>query len=683
LSRPFRYTFILLLAALSTALAAVSGWRYARASAPINGPIVLISVDSLRADHLPVYGYERIKTPAIDRLAADGVVFDRAFSHIPQTFPATVALLTGRLPIDTGVRDSVGFTVLESERLLPEMLRDRGYSTAAVVSSFLLRKETGINQGFNLFDANIPAGEDWVASLRRDPLDAERVAERWLESVGTQRTFLFLHLVGPRAPYGRTASANQVSAYDDGVGPIDETVDRLVRFLKKHQLYDQSAIVLVASHGEGLSDHGESEHGLLTYDEALRVPLIIKPPAGEGSGRRVKIAVQQADLVPTILNLAKAPLPGNLRGRSLTPLLDRDGIIPNQLIYSESLYGSYHFGWAELTTLTDGRYRYIRAPKEELYDLETDPREQRNLAELRPEMLTTFRNGLKSFTPPVAPRRITPVSTDERERYEIFGYVGARNEPSAASAHTINPFDKRDVVERYRRAINLLAADDSKGALDQFKALAAQEPAMRDVWLLLATTASRAERADIAVDAYQHAIALEPANADAYLGAAAALLRLRRFDDAAARAQHVADDSEGDAAVQAHSHELLAQIAMAKRNVELARAEAALAEEADPDRPVGAYVNGRNAFEHRRYAEALELFEPALETVNKTPRFPLADLRLLTAEALLHVDRLSEAEYLFLEELKGSPTNERARAGLVAVYKATGRTTEASALAQH
>src|SRR5215510_13419356 len=192
----------------------------------------------MRADHLPAYGYSWMKTPGIDRLASDGVVFERAFSHIPQTLPATVALLTGRLPFDTGVRDSVGFTVSESERLLPEMLRDRGYSTAAVVSSFLLRKETGINQGFNLFDANIPAGEDWVASLRRDPLDAERVAERWLESVGSQRTFLFLHLVGPRAPYGRTASADRVSAYDDGVGTIDETVDRLVRFLKKHQLYD-------------------------------------------------------------------------------------------------------------------------------------------------------------------------------------------------------------------------------------------------------------------------------------------------------------------------------------------------------------------------------------------------------------------------------------------------------------
>ncbi len=338
----------------------------------------------------------------------------------------TTALLTGRLPFDTGVRDGVGFTVPQSERLLPEMLRDRGYSTAAVVSSFLLRKETGINQGFNLFDSTIPATDDASAALRRDPLDAERVAEHWLESIGSQRTFLFLHLDGPHPPYGRPTSSRELSSYDNAIVTIDDVVGRLIRYLKTHQLYDQSAIVFVASHGEGLGDHGESAHGLLTYDDALHIPLIVKPPAGEGAGRRVKIAVQQVDLVPTILNLAKAPLPGNLRGRSLTPLLDRDGIIANQLIYSESLYGFYHFGWAELTSLTDGRFRYIRAPKEELYDLDTDPNEQRNIADSQAETLATFRTGMKNFVPPAASRRMESPSDDDRERYEMLGYVGTR-----------------------------------------------------------------------------------------------------------------------------------------------------------------------------------------------------------------------------------------------------------------
>src|SRR5687768_5632039 len=150
--RPFRRTLILLSVGLGTALSAAGGWRYARASAPVSGPIIIISIDTLRADRLPVYGYQHVKTPAIDLLAANGVVFERAYSHAPQTLPAHTALLAGRLPFETGVRDDVGMTVRPGERLLPELLRDRGYSTAAVVSGSRLQKATGINQGFDFFD---------------------------------------------------------------------------------------------------------------------------------------------------------------------------------------------------------------------------------------------------------------------------------------------------------------------------------------------------------------------------------------------------------------------------------------------------------------------------------------------------------------------------------------------------
>src|SRR6058998_3896266 len=143
MARPLRYTFILILAALATTLAAVGGWRYARASAPVNGPIILIAIDTLRADHLPVYGYRNVRTPAIDALAADGAVFERAYSHSPQTLPAHVSLLSGRLPFETGVRDDMGFVVKAGERLLPQMLRERGYTTGGVVSSYTLRRETG------------------------------------------------------------------------------------------------------------------------------------------------------------------------------------------------------------------------------------------------------------------------------------------------------------------------------------------------------------------------------------------------------------------------------------------------------------------------------------------------------------------------------------------------------------
>jgi tetratricopeptide (TPR) repeat protein len=316
---------------------------------------------------------------------------------------------------------------------------------------------------------------------------------------------------------------------------------------------------------------------------------------------------------------------------------------------------------------------------------------------------------MKAFAAPATPKRMEMPNDEDRERYEMFGYVGTRLDAGGARAagrageagraggtttvtntvsapssrERVNPIDKRDVVERYRRAINLLATDDLKAAIDQLKALATQEPSMRDVWMLLATAGWKADRPEVALDGYQHAIELDRASSDAYLGAASALLRLHRLDDAAARAQHVVDDSETTEISQSRAHELLAQVALARKNIELAHAEAMLAEEAEPGRPVTAFIDGRIAFDKRRYAEALELLEPALEVAEKTPRQPLGDLRVLTAEALVKQDRLSEAEYLFLEELKLSSLSERARAGLIAVYKATGRTAEAASLVQH
>src|SRR3954464_10618146 len=169
-SRPLRFIFILLFAAVGTGLAAVGGWRYARASAPVSGPIIVVSIDTLRADHLPAYGYAKVKTPVIDALAADGVVFERAYSHAPQTLPAHTALLSGRLPFETGVRDNVGFAVKAGERLLPQMLRERGFTTGGIVSAFVLRKETGIAQGFDFFDGTMPPGspELSIGQLQRD-----------------------------------------------------------------------------------------------------------------------------------------------------------------------------------------------------------------------------------------------------------------------------------------------------------------------------------------------------------------------------------------------------------------------------------------------------------------------------------------------------------------------------------
>jgi choline-sulfatase len=683
LARPFRYTFILGLVAVSTVLAAVGGWRYARASAPVSGPIVIISVDTLRADHLPAYGYRDVRTPAIDALAADGVVFERAFSHSPQTLPAHASLLSGRLPFETGVRDNAGFVVPGAERLAAEILTDRGYATGAVVSSFVLRKATGISQGFTFFDDEMPDGSSDLTSgpVRRDGSDSEAVAERWLQSVGTSRAFLFLHLYEPHAPYAAPSRFAEFAPYDAEIAYADEIIGRFVKYLKAHQLYDQSTIILVSDHGEGLGDHGEREHGLFVYDEALRVPLIVKQAAGEGAGRRVSDPVQHIDLVPTILDLAKAPVPGNLRGRSLKPLLDGTGRLPERVIYSESLFARYRFGWSGLTSVTDGRYRYVRAPREELYDLQQDPGERRNVAGRETERVLKLGEALDRLTSGAkipAPGQVAP---GDYERLAALGYVGRVTGATAGSnADLADPKDKSGVLETYRAALEHATVRRWPQAIELLQRILREQPDMIDVWAELASDASLAGRYEQALDAHKKAIALEPTDPSGYLGAATLLLRLRRLDDArelAGSAARVASESDPRASWSAH--ELLAKIALARGDKDAARGEAELARRAVPGLPLPLYVEARLLYDEGRYKDALPLFERAASESERAGDGPqVADLHFHAGDTFLRLERYAEAEYQLWLELKRFPRNTRARSALATLYQTTGRTREAA-----
>ena len=683
MARPFRYTVILVLAALATALAAAGGWRYARASAPVNGPIILISIDTLRADHLPVYGYRRVKTPAIDALAADGAVFERAYSHATETLPAHASLLSGRLPFETGVRDNLGFTVKTGERLLPQMLRERGYTTAGVVSGYVLRKATGINQGFDFFDGDMPASssELTIGQVRRDGADSEAIAERWLAQQRSPRVFLFLHLYEPHKPYMPPPQYAEYAPYDSEIAYADEIVGRLVHYLKSHQLYDRSTIVVVSDHGEGLGDHGEQEHGLFVYDEAIHVPLIVKSAGGAGSGRRVSDLVQHVDLVPTILDLVKARIPGSLRGRSLKPLVEGTGHLPEQAIYSEALYGRYHFGWSELTALTGPRYRYIKAPREELYDLEKDPRERENIAGHGPtDTGEALRGALDRLVAGIRIQTPSEMSAEDRERLEALGNVGAPTDVSQAPSDSLpDPKDKRAILETYRAAVDLAGNRKWSQAIRLLRKILSEDPEMTDVWSQLATLAARAENYDQAVEAYRHVIALRPTDPQSHIGAASALLKLRKLADAREHAERAAGlAAERDVRPRAAAHELLAMIALARRDGEDARREAELAQQADPTRPLPIFIDARLLYDQGKYGDAMPLFEQTIAELKRAGGLPIADLHFYAAETLGHVDRAPEAEAHFVEELRSFPDNARARAGLAMLYHASGRPDDAA-----
>ncbi len=663
-------------------LAAVGGWRYARASAPVSGPIIVISIDTLRADHLPAYGYTKVRTPAMDALAADGVVFERAYSHAPQTLPAHASLLSGRLPFETGVRDNIGFTVRAGERLLAQMLHDRGYATGGVVSAFVLRRDTGIAQGFDFFDGDMTAESPQanIGQVQRDGAASEAIAEHWLNSIGSSRAFLFLHLYEPHKPYAPPDRFVEYAPYDGEVAYSDEIVGRLIRYLKTHQLYDRSTIVLLSDHGEGLGDHGEQEHGLFVYDEAIHVPFIIKQESNAGAGRRVAEPVQHIDLVPTLLDLVKAPVPGNLRGRSLKPVLDGTGHLPASSIYSEALYARYHFGWSELTALTGERYRYIKAPHDELYDLERDAHERENLAPDGGQTRRAMRGVLDHLTASVKIHTPGVVPADARERLQTLGYVGSGASVAATDGGALpDPKEKWQIVETYRAAIDLAGERKFPQAIGLLQQILREDPRMADVWNQLATFASRVDRFELSTDAYNHYIELNPSDPGGYLGAAATLMKLRKLDDARAQAQLAADVApDGDRRSRAAAHELLARIALMRHDADAARHEAERARAADPKLPLPAFVEARLLYDQGKFADALPLFERALAEQRKAAGAPLGELHYYAADTYSRLERYPEAEAQFAAELRAFPQHVRARAGLAMLYQATDRSDAAA-----
>jgi arylsulfatase A-like enzyme/Tfp pilus assembly protein PilF len=683
-SRPLRFTFILLLAALGTGLAAVGGWRYARASAPVSGPIVVISIDTLRADHLPVYGYKNVRTPAIDALAANGVVFERAYSHAPQTLPAHASLLSGQLPFETGVRDNVGFTVKSGVRLLPQMLRERGFTTGGIVSAYVLRKDTGISQGFDFFDGEMPPAspELSIGQVQRDGAESEAIAEHWLDSIGTSRAFLFLHLYEPHKPYAPPDRFSEYDPYDGEIAYADEIVGRLVGYLKSHQLYDRSTVILLSDHGEGLGDHGEQEHGLFVYDEAIHVPLIIKQEGNAGAGRRVADLVQHIDLVPTILDLVKAPGSASLRGRSLKAVLEGTGRLSPPTVYSEALYARYHFGWSELTALTDERYRYIKAPREELYDLHKDAHERTNIADQRPQAAQALRGALDRVAAGATIQAPSDISADARERLQALGYVGAQTGASFKPSESLaDPKDKREILERYRAAVDFAGQRKWPQAIALLQQILRDDPEMADVWSQLAVFATRLDRYDLSVDAYRHYIELKPQEPTAYIGAAAGLLKLRRLDEAREHASLAADvAAENDHRSRASAHEMLAKIALASHDIEAAREEAARAREADPTLPLPIYIEARLLYDQGKYADALPLFTQAIAELKKSGSLQITELHFYAGDTLGRLERYAEAEAEFTEELKYFPQNTRARGGLAMLYQASGQPDAASAV---
>ncbi|HXT20403.1 MAG TPA: sulfatase, partial [Thermoanaerobaculia bacterium] len=356
-----------------------------------DAPVVLISIDTLRSDHLPAYGYQRVDTPAIDALRRDGILFRRAYSNVPLTLPSHVTMFSGQLPPVHGVRDNSGFTYKEGKLpTLPSLLKRAGYATGGAVSAIVLRAGTGVETGFDFYDAP-ESPEVMSLTAQRSGEETLQKALPWLRGVESKKFFLFFHLYEPHTPYEPPASfrARYKSLYDGEIAAADAVVGELVAELKRAEIYDRAIVVLLSDHGEAFGEHGEEGHGVFLYRETLQVPLIVKLPGQARAGEASEAPVELADLYPTLAALLGLEVPekAQLAGRpALGAPAPPDPEGQERALYAESLYPYVHYGWAELTSLIRGRYHYQEGPQPELFDLVDDPGETKNLrAERRRE----------------------------------------------------------------------------------------------------------------------------------------------------------------------------------------------------------------------------------------------------------------------------------------------------------
>lgn len=636
-------------------------------------PVIVISIDTLRSDHLAAYGTKRIETPAFDALAAEGVVYERAYSHIPLTLPSHTSMLTGQLPVHHGVRDNIGYHFDAGKHpYLPRLLKKAGYATGASVSSFVLRAETGLGDSFDFYEAGIElrTGE----ALGRSQRPGGESADLALDWVGKQEGkpfFLMLHLYEPHTPYEPVEPfrSRYPDPYDGEIATADSIVGKFLDGLKEKGVYDESVVILLSDHGEGLGDHGEEEHGILLYREALQVPLILKLPKGRSGGRRVASPVGLFDLMPTILTLAGIAVPAEVDGRPL-PLVEPKPEEAGRAIYAETFYPRLHLGWSELTSLVRDRFHLIDGPTPELFDVVGDPAEKNDVLRGERRAYAEMRAALDKLEKPLA--KPTEADPEAAQKLAALGYLGGT---SIAEPGTDLP-DPRTRVQslaEFGVAMQAVAEQRFAEAVPKLTELVAENPKMVDAWVALGTALSRTGRLRDSLSAYEKAMEVSGGSPQVAIGMAKILLLLGRYDEAVKHAELGVQSSP----VAARG--VLAEIAEARGDLGGAEDQARKAL-ADGGSQAGPLVSLAQIQQKRgKTADALATADKALATLARSGARH-EGLQSLRGDLLARLDRAAEAEKAFLDEIEQFPGGLPTYSRLATLYASQGKVQEAVAM---
>jgi len=503
---------------------ATAAWAGSGADKTRPPDVFLVSIDTLRADHIHCYGYEKIETPALDSLAKDGVRFEQAFTPSPITNTSHATILTGLLPSDHGVTD-FAVPLAADHPTWAELLKPQGYQTAAFIGAVILDSKQlapGFDRGFDFYD-NFPehpkTKERWGRVERRG-MEVVQHAEGWLDAHRAGPRFVWVHLYDPHDPYEPPepfASLYKDRLYDGEIAYADSALGHFMAYLKKQGWYDGAVVVVVGDHGEGLGEHDEDTHGIFLYDSTTHVPLMMKLPGEDAKGREVAAQVRTTDILPTVLDVVGVQVPARLDGESLRPYFV--GEAAGRTAFGETDY-PLRFGWAPLRSVRDREVKFIEAPRPEVYDLHADPKELRNIyksedanAEKLRGLLAELRKRIPAQTTPGA---AGPGTSDELHALGYLGALDAAGSNSGVESSRLpDPKDKIEEQNLLHRA--MLALDDERtgAAREAFRQVLGMDPKSATALVQLGQLELAAKNYAVAADCLGRAFAERPGDAAA------------------------------------------------------------------------------------------------------------------------------------------------------------------------
>jgi len=644
---------------------------------PLN--VLLVTLDTTRADRLGCYGYVAGRTRHLDRLAAEGARFETAIAPAPITLPSHSSIFTGLYPFEHGVRNNGNFYLSERLETLATRLKARGYRTGAFLSSFILDRRYGLDRGFDVYDDHMEGAYAQVVTLQAERR-GDRTAlalGRWIDERAKEREapfFAWLHLYDPHEPYRPPHPFRDIfpkDPYDGEIAFTDAILASVLDRLQQAGLLDRTLIVVTGDHGESLGEHGESTHSMFLYEGAIRVPLILWRPGLVPAGRVVSDPVRLVDVAPTILDLVGAtPLPAP-HARSLVPLLEGRGGGAPLPAYSETLLPKFYMNWAPLRALRDGRYKLIDAPRPELYDLATDPGESHNLFAERTQTAEALRGGLERLVAAGDAMSLQTLDREAMEKLAALGYIGAGAEPRLTGDTSLaDPKDMIALFDRLRQANSAVRDRRFDEAIPILKGVLADDPRNAFATLVLGSAYMGMGRSREAIGQFRRYVELVPTSSYAHQWIAICHVRLGEREAALreAEAALALDPRFTDARV------LKAGVLAARGEHDAAIRVLREAIATDPAKPIVRLDLAKILTEAGRTEEARAEFETLLRLEPDSVPGLIGLGALLAGQG-----QLEAAEAALRRALDHEPSAAQARFNLARVLERAKRSTEATA----